>query len=75
MQLKKEKTRIYDVYREALQAPVKLASGAGYRIFYRTHSKGKEKKSAWYRSRQNADKALKLMQGKYGDKNAIMYVD
>lgn len=35
----------------------------------------KEHRTPWFKRRENANVALKLMQQKYGEKNAMIYVD
>ncbi|MDD2701580.1 MAG: hypothetical protein PHH36_10110 [Sideroxydans sp.] len=35
----------------------------------------KEHRTPWFKRRENANVALKLMRQKYGEKNAIIYVD
>lgn len=44
---------------------------------YKVHflKEGKEHTSPWLHSRDKAQKALKLMQGKYGERNCIIVVD
>lgn len=43
-----------------------------YRVIYL--KEGKEKRGAWM-SRERAHKAAEMMQAKYGQRNAIVYVD
>ena len=44
-----------------------------YRVIYLAN--GKERKSAWLYQQKRAQRALALMQAKYGRRNAIIYVD
>jgi hypothetical protein len=44
-----------------------------YRVLYLKDRK--EHKTPWFKVRERADVALKLMRQKYGEKNAIIYVD
>jgi hypothetical protein len=70
MQLKKRKTKQYDKAREALQAPI---SAPAYKVMWLAN--GKQKQSPWLYRKENAQRALSLVQLKYGKQNAIIYVD
>lgn len=70
MQLKKCKTKQYDKAREALQAPI---SAPSYKVMWLVN--GKEKQSPWLYKKEHAQRALSLVQAKYGKQNAIIYVD
>ena len=59
-----------DRLRTVLQAPISVPM---YRILYL--KKGRECQSPWLYKKQNADIALGLMKKKYGERNAIIYVD
>ncbi|BCG22044.1 hypothetical protein TUM18999_02350 [Pseudomonas tohonis] len=59
-----------DRLRTAMQAPI---SAPRYRVLYLKD--GKEKHSAWFYKHDYARVALQLMQKKYGDKKAIIYID
>lgn len=54
-----------------LQSQVEVSTR--YRVLYLKDRK--EHKTPWFKVRERADIALKLMQQKYGEKNAIIYVD
>lgn len=53
-----------------MTAPI---SSPRYKVMYLVNGKGRE--SAWLRKRESAQRGLKMMQAKYGKKNAIIYVD
>ncbi|WP_445000014.1 hypothetical protein [Halomonas mongoliensis] len=44
-----------------------------YRVIYL--AEGQERQSPWLHRRERAQRALALMQAKYGRRNAIIYVD
>lgn len=52
------------------QAPI---AAPRYKVHYL--KQGREHKSAWLHSEEKAQKALKLMQDKYGQRNCIIVVD
>ena len=59
-----------DQRRGSLQAPI---SAHKYRVMYLKN--GQEHKSAWLYREEHAAQALAAMQAKYGNRNAIIYVD
>lgn len=48
-------------------------SAPRYKVMYLVN--GKERQSAWLYDEVHAQQGLAMMQAKYGDKNAIIYVD
>lgn len=56
-----------DRLRTARQAPV-----SRYRVIYLVN--GRERKSAWL-NEQRAEEGLRMMQAKYGERKAIIYID
>lgn len=70
MNIRKEKTKYYDAARHAHQAPLSDFKAC---ILYR--SNGPERRSPWFYSEGRARTALKLMQAKHGERNAILYRD
>ncbi len=65
-----EKRRERDRLRTVLQQPI---SAPRYCVMYMVN--GRERKSAWLYNNDRARKGLQMMQRKYGDRNAIIYVD
>lgn len=65
-QRKREKDRT----RHALQAPI---AAPKYRVLYLKN--GKEHCSSWLYRQDHARQGLEMMQAKYGERNAIIYVD
>lgn len=65
-----ELTKDKDRLRHALQAPI---ASPKFQVVYLKG--GKEHRSPWLYRREHAHQALALMQGKYGQQNAIIYVD
>lgn len=65
-----EKRRERDRLRTVLQQPI---SAPRYCVMYLVN--GRERQSAWLYDRDHAHKGLQMMQAKYGDRNAIIYVD
>lgn len=59
-----------DQLRTASQAPI---SAPKYRVMYLKN--GREYKSAWLYREEHAVQGLAAMQAKYGNRNAIIYVD
>jgi hypothetical protein len=59
-----------DQLRHALQAPI---AAPRYRILYLEN--GKEKGSPWLYRNDHARTALRVLQRRVGDRNAIIYVD
>jgi hypothetical protein len=55
---------------QARQAPI---SAPRYSVFYLVG--GKERRTPWFSKKRNADRALSIMKAKYGDKNAIVFLD
>jgi hypothetical protein len=70
MNMRKQKTKRYDADRHALQAPI-----ARYKACVIYRSNGPEKRSPWFYLETRAKTALKLMQAKYGERNAILFRD
>ncbi|MBP21324.1 MAG: hypothetical protein CL547_03075 [Alcanivorax sp.] len=56
--------------RASPQPPI---SAPRYKVMYLVD--GKERQSAWLYSEAHAQKGLAMMQAKYGERNAIIYVD
>lgn len=65
-----EERRERDRLRTVLQQPI---SSPRYRVMYLVN--GRERKSAWLYNDVNARKGLQMMQAKYGNRKAIIYVD
>lgn len=65
-----QRQREKDRARHALQAPI---ASPKYRVLYLKN--GKEHRSPWLYRQEHANKGLELMRAKYGQKNAIIYVD
>ena len=65
-----EKRRERDRLRTVFQQPI---SAPRYCVMYLAN--GRERKSAWLYNLDRARKGLQMMQAKYGDRNAIIYVD
>ena len=59
-----------DRLRTVMQPPI---SAPRYRVMYLAN--GRERKSAWLYNNDHARKGLRMMQAKYGERNAIIYVD
>ncbi len=59
-----------DRLRTALQQPI---SAPRFRVMYLVN--GRERKSAWLYDSARAKRGLGMMQAKYGERNAIIYVD
>lgn len=59
-----------DRLRTVLQQPI---STPRYRIMYLVN--GRERKSAWLYNSALAQRGLQMMRVKYGERNAIIYVD
>ncbi len=59
-----------DRSRTAMQAPIAVPM---YCVLYLKN--GKEHRSPWLYKEEHAQAALEMMQGKYGKKNAIIYMD
>ncbi len=66
----KEKIKTALFPKAALQAPI---SAPRYKVIY--IAGGKERQSAWLYSEVHAQQGLAMMKAKYGEKNAIIYVD
>lgn len=65
-----QRQRERDRMRTVMQMPI---STPRYRVMYMAN--GKERRSAWLYREQNAKQGLALMRAKYGERNAIIYVD
>jgi hypothetical protein len=65
-----EKRRKSDRLRTVLQPPI---AAPRYRVIYLAH--GRERKSAWLYNSDHARAGLQMMQAKYGQRNAVIYVD
>lgn len=65
-----QRQRERDRMRTVMQMPI---SAPRYRVMYVAN--GKERRSAWLYQEQNARQGLALMRAKYGERNAIIYVD
>lgn len=65
-----QRQRERDRIRTVMQTPI---STPRYRVMYLVN--GCERKSAWLYNRERAQKGLRLMQAKYGERNAIIYHD
>jgi hypothetical protein len=66
----RQRQRNRDDLRHALQAPI---ASPRYRVLYLRE--GREHCSAWLYQQEHAQRGLKMMQRKYGERNAIIYVD
>lgn len=65
-----QRQRERDRLRTVLQQPI---STPRYRVMYLVN--GRERKSAWLYNSDHAQRGLRMMQSKYGERNAIIYVD
>lgn len=65
-----EKQLERDRLRTVMQPPI---SAPCYRVLYLVN--GRERKSAWLYTEERAERGLRMMQAKYGERNAIIYVD
>ena len=63
-------SQMKDRIRTALQAPI---SSTKMCVIYR--KEGREIRSPWFYREDHARKALSIMQKKYGESNAILYLD
>lgn len=65
-----ERQRALNRRRHAMQAPI---AAPRYRVMYMRE--GKERRSAWLYREDHARRGLEMMRAKYGQRNAIIYVD
>lgn len=65
-----EQRKARDKRRTVLQAPI---SQTKLCVFYLVN--GRERRSPWFYRDETAQRALRLMQAKYGQRNAILYQD